>query len=107
MTGAVPSPFWLIPVAVIWGFFAGGVDIALFEGLIDSIPVDQRVVYSAINSTFANLTVLIGPLLGIALAEIVGMRATLCVAGAVCLGGAVLYYALAGDHTKQVARASS
>lgn len=100
LTGAVPSPFWLIPVAVIWGFFAGGVDVALFEGLIDAIPVDQRVIYSAINTTFANLTVLIGPLLGIALAGAIGMRATFEVAGAVCLIGALLYYALAGMRTR-------
>ena len=106
LTGAVPSPIWLIPAAMIWGFFAGGVDIALFEGLIDAIPVDQRVIYSAINTTFANLTVLIGPLLGIALAEIVGMRATLCVAGAVCLVGALLYYALAGARPARAAQSS-
>jgi MFS family permease len=100
LTGAVPSPIWLIPVAVIWGFFAGGVDVSLFEGLIDAIPADQRVIYSAINTTFANLTVLIGPLLGIAFAEVIGMRATFVMAGAVCLIGTLLYYALAGMPTR-------
>ena len=98
LTGTVPSPFWLIPVAIVWGFFAGGVDVSLFEGLIDVIPASQRVIYSAVNTTFANLTVLIGPLLGIALAELIGMRATFGVAGAVCAIGTLLYYAMAGSR---------
>jgi MFS family permease len=88
----------LIPVAVIWGFFAGGMDVSLFEGLVEAIPADQRVIYAAINTTFANLTVLIGPLLGIALIEVIGMRGTFYVAAVVCLAGALLYYALAGTR---------
>ncbi|MCC6791076.1 MAG: MFS transporter [Thermomicrobiales bacterium] len=99
LTGMVPSPLWLIPVAVIWGFFAGGVDVSLFEGLIDVIPADQRVVYSAINTSFVNLTVLVGPLLGIALAGIIGVRATFGVAGVICAAGALLYFALASVRT--------
>jgi MFS family permease len=95
LTAIVPSPPWLIPVAVLWGFFAGGVDVGLFEGLIEAVPADQRVVYAAINTTFANLTVLIGPLLGIALVAAIGMRGTFWVAGAVCVLGALVYYALA------------
>jgi MFS family permease len=98
LTGAVASPIWLIPVAVIWGFFAGGMDVSLFEGLVEAIPADQRVIYAAINTTFANLTVLIGPLLGIALIEVIGMRGTFYVAAVVCLAGALLYYALAGTR---------
>jgi MFS family permease len=95
MTGFVPSPLWLIPVAIIWGLVAGGVDIALFEALVDSIPVDQRVIYSAINMTFANLTILIGPLLGIGMATVIGTRPTFVFAGVCCAAGAVMYHAFA------------
>jgi MFS family permease len=94
LTGFVPSPFWLIPVAIVWGFFAGGVDVSLFEGLIEVIPPDQRVVYSAINTSFVNLTILVGPLLGIALAGLIGARATFGLAGIVCAIGALLYASL-------------
>lgn len=100
LTGAVPSPLWLIPVAIVWGFFAGGIDVSLFEGLIDVIPADKRVIFSAVNTTFANLTILIGPLLGIALAELIGMRATFGVAGAVCASGTLLYLVLTGTQRR-------
>jgi MFS family permease len=103
LTGLVPAPIWLIPVAILWGFFAGGMDVSLFEGLIDAVPVDQRVLYAAVNTTFANLTILIGPLLGIALVEIIGMRATFGVAGLACLVGSLLYYALTGVRTRSTA----
>jgi MFS family permease len=94
LTGIVPSPVWLIPIALIWGFFAGGMDVSLFEALIDSIPADQRVMYAAINTAVANLTILIGPLLGIALIELIGIRPTFGVAGVCCLAGALLYQIL-------------
>jgi MFS family permease len=100
LTGFVPSPIWLIPVAVVWGFFAGGIDVSFFEGLIDVIPADERVTYSAINMTFANLSILVGPLLGIALVEVIGLRATFLVAGALCLAGAALYTVLARPRTR-------
>jgi len=87
LTGLVPAPAWLIPVAILWGFFAGGMDVSLFEGLVDAIPADQRVLYAAVNTTFANLTVLV---------EVIGMRATFGVAGVACLVGSILYYWLTG-----------
>jgi MFS family permease len=103
LTGLVPAPVWLIPVALLWGFFAGGMDVSLFEGLVDAIPADQRVLYSAVNTTFANLTLLIGPLLGTALVEVIGIRATFGVAGAACLAGSILYYRLTGVRERSPA----
>lgn len=93
-TGLAPSPIWLIPIALIWGFFAGGMDVSLFEALIDSIPTDQRIMYAAINTAIANLTILIGPLLGLALVSLIGIRPTFGIAGVCCLGGTLLYRAL-------------
>jgi MFS family permease len=105
LTGLVPAPVWLIPVAILWGFFAGGMDVSLFEGLVDAIPADQRVLYAAVNTTFANLTVLIGPLLGIALVEVIGMRVTFGVAGVACVAGSILYYVLTGVRPRSPALA--
>jgi MFS family permease len=92
LTGLVPSPFWLVPVALVWGFFAGGIDVSFFEGLVDAIPADQRLTFAAVNTAFANLSILIGPLLGILLVELIGMRTAFFVSGAVCLVGAFLFY---------------
>ncbi len=96
LTGFVPSPLWLAPVAIVWGMFAGGIDVSFFEGLVDVMPADQRVAYAAVNTTFANLSIFVGPLIGIALVELIGMRATFFVAGGVGLLGAWLYYSLVG-----------
>jgi len=94
LTGIAPSPIWLIPIALIWGFFAGGMDISLFEALIDAIPADQRIMYAAINTAVANLTILIGPMMGIGLVALIGIRPTFVVAGMCCLAGALFYQIL-------------
>lgn len=91
LTSITPSPIWLIPVAIVWGLFAGGIDVSLFEGLIDTIPVDERVLYAAINLTFTYLTVLLGPLIGIVSVSVIGIRATIGLAGVACLTGALLF----------------
>jgi MFS family permease len=50
--------------------------------------------YAAINTAIANLTILIGPLLGLALVSLIGIRPTFGIAGVCCLGGTLLYQAL-------------
>ena len=93
-TALVVSPEWLIPAAAIWGLGAAGIDIGFFEGLLRSCPPDRRAGSAAVDAALANLTIFVGPLLGAALAAVVGIREAFVVSGALCVVGTALFYRL-------------
>jgi MFS family permease len=95
VTALITDPIWLIPAALLWGLFASGIDVAFFETLLRTIPVNQRAVFIAINSSFANLAIFVAPLAGTLLADVVGLRPALITAGVLSLVGTVLMVALA------------
>ncbi|MGN6810022.1 MAG: MFS transporter [Thermomicrobiales bacterium] len=108
LTSLVPSPIWMIPVAMVYGTFAAGIDISFFEGLLEASPPEQRASFAAVNASFANLAVLVGPLAGTAVADWLGIRAGFIAAGGLCLAGTALFYVLAsggGRREPQLARA--
>lgn len=95
LTPLVQVPIWLIPVAMINGVFAAGIDISFFEGLMEASPPEYRASFAAVNASFANLAIFVGPILGTAVAGWFGIRAGFVIAGACCLVGAALFYWLA------------
>lgn len=95
VTAALPDAIWLLPAALLWGLFASGIDVAFFEALLRTTPVDRRAVFIAIDSTIANLAVFGGPLLGALLGDVIGLRAALVLAGVLSLAGTALMVALA------------
>lgn len=90
LTALVNAPVWLIPVAVVWGFTAGGIDITLFEGLLRISPAATRTSYVAINTVIANLAVFLGPILGSFVSDGIGIRPAFFVSMAVGVVGAAL-----------------
>jgi MFS family permease len=95
LTPLVQVPIWLIPVAMINGAFASGIDISFFEGLMEASPPAHRASFAAVNASFANLAIFVGPILGTAVAGWFGIRAGFVIAGACCLIGAILFHFLA------------
>lgn len=95
LTALITTPDLLIPVAVVWGAFAAGIDIAFFEALLRTCPPDRRTSFVATNTAFANLAVFVAPLTGTLLADVLGIRAVLVLAGAISLAGAGLFYVMA------------
>jgi MFS family permease len=82
LVGPGASLFWLLPAALIWGLFAGGIDVTLFEGLLRSAPADRRAQFVAINTLLANLVAFFGPILGATLAGWISIPPVLFAAGA-------------------------
>lgn len=95
LTAAVFDPIWLVPLALLWGVFASGIDVAFFEALLRTTPADRRAVFVAIDSTFANLAVFVAPLAGALLADLIGLRPALVLAGGLSLAGTALMVLLA------------
>src|SRR4029453_2920500 len=84
------------PAALIWGLFASGIDMSLFEGLLEVCPADRRGAVVAVNTFVANLIAFVAPLLGAWLAELFGIRPVLYLAAAFHLAavGAVVYLSI-------------
>ena len=95
LTALVTTPEMLVPVAVVWGAFAAGIDIAFFEALLRTCPPDRRATFVAANTAFANLAVFVAPLTGTLLAGLMDIRLVLVLAGVLSLAGAVLFYTMA------------
>jgi MFS family permease len=94
VTGLSPSAAWLVPAALVWGFFAGGIDMSFFEGLLKTAPREHIPSYAALNTVFANIAALAGPMLGAFLSEELGIQTAFFVAGALHFVGVVLAWRL-------------
>jgi MFS family permease len=92
VTAFVGAPAWLVPAALVWGFFASGIDITIFEGLLRISPQKNRTAYVAINTVLANLAIFLGPIFGSLVSDAIGIRPAFFVAAAVGVLGAFLVY---------------
>src|SRR5439155_13383992 len=93
-TALVRDPIWLVPVALIWGAFASGIDVSFFEALLRTCPPDRLQTFIGINSAVANLVIFLAPIGGTLLATVVGIHLALAIAGAVSLVGSGLFYTM-------------
>jgi MFS family permease len=91
-TGLVRDEIWLIPVALIWGAFASGIDVSFFEALLRSAPQERLQTFVAINSSLANFVIFVAPLAGTLLADAIGIHVALFLAAAISLLGTFLFY---------------
>ena len=64
LTGLADRPELLLPAALIWGIFASGIDVSLFEGLILVTPDDRRPRFVAVNTALANIVAFAAPIVG-------------------------------------------
>jgi MFS family permease len=101
VTAVTPNQFWLLPAALLWGFFAGGINISFFEGLLGTTPPERRPSFAALNAAFANLAVFVGPILGSALLEWFDIQFAFFAASALHLVGAVLCWRLGVGKTEE------
>jgi MFS family permease len=95
LTGAAPSVEWLIPAALIWGLFASGIDVSLFEGILEVAPTDRRHQFVAVNTFLANVIALVVPLAGAIAAAVMGIPAVLFAAGILHFASVIMVWYLA------------
>ncbi len=81
LTVTIPSMEWLPVVAALWGFAGSGMDIGLFAMMMALSPEDKRPRFVAATYMLSSFTSFVGPLLGAALAESLGVRACLLIGG--------------------------
>lgn len=74
-----------------WALFAAGVDLVLFDELMKTIPRRFGVTFASVDTTLVNLATIGAPLMGAALAELLGIETALRIGTLVSLGGCVLF----------------
>jgi MFS family permease len=94
-TAFVQQEIWLVPVALIWGTFASGIDVSFFEALLRSSPPERLQTFIGINSSLANLVIFVAPIGGTLLADLIGIRVALITAATIGLIGTGLFYTFA------------
>jgi MFS family permease len=94
LTAAVPTIEWMIPTSILGGFCWAGCNLALFNILLTVCPGEHRPTYIALYTALINVTAFLGPLLGAALADWIGIRPAFLVSGAIRLLGLVFFWRL-------------
>ncbi len=94
LTALAPSVEWLLPAAALWGLTVGGIDIGLFDMLLISAPPGRLPSFAALAQMLTNVALAVGPLLGAALAGLVGIKTALLVIGALQLAGTAFFLLL-------------
>jgi hypothetical protein len=84
---------WPIPIyAGISGVFQAGLNLVLFDELMKRIPMEYTASFVAVAQSLQYLSSIVAPLLGTALADLIGLNLALMVGGGVSLVGFALYY---------------
>lgn len=85
-----------LTLILIWGVLINlvnpGVNLSHFNLLIEQCPPERRASYMAFFSSVMNAGAFVGPMLGVALSEVIDVRWVLLIGGAIRLGGAVMFH---------------
>jgi MFS family permease len=92
LTALVKTQILLPVVALVFGLFVTGIDLAFFDTLLHICPTEKRASFVAINLLFADLAVFVAPMAGSLLTRWVDIRTLFFVAGAFHLVALVLFW---------------
>ena len=87
-------------------FFQAGLNLVFFDELMKTVPPDQAPTFVSLAQNLRYLSVVIGPLLGTALADRIGLAGGLYVGAAVRFAGFLLF-ALQGGVIHQLVKKRS
>ena len=90
------SAFPNLTAILVWGVLINlinpGINLSHFNLLLKLCPDERRASYIAVFSTIMNIGAFVGPMIGVALSGLLGIRLVLLIGGAVRLTGAMLFY---------------
>ncbi len=103
VTGLSTSVEWLLPAAVIWGVGVAGIDIGLVDMLLATCPEGRQPTFIAIGNLLASAESFAGPLIGAALAPLIGIQTALLLSGLLVLASLVCFSLLPNREQEQAA----
>ncbi len=92
LTALVRTQTLLPLVAIVFGFFVTGIDLAFFDTLLHICPAKKRASFVAVNLVFADLALFVAPMTGSLLTRWVDIRTLFFVAGGIHLLALVLFW---------------
>ncbi|MEI6308291.1 MAG: MFS transporter [bacterium] len=95
---SVNSLWPLLLFNLVAGFGWSGFNLISFNTLLETCPLGARERGIAIYNFFMNLTAILLPLLGVALADWIGIRWALAVGATLRLGGVAYFFSTGRDH---------
>jgi MFS family permease len=99
-TALSPSAEWLIPAAIIWGIFVAAIDIGIVDMLLLVCPPGRQPSFAAAANLLASIENFIGPLVGAALAQVIGVQMALITAGVLQILSGV-FFMLLPSHAQE------
>ena len=93
-TALAPTALWLLPAALLWGIFVAAIDIGLVDMLLLACPEGRQPTFIGLANVLASAELFIGPLIGAALAEAIGIPAALIVSGVLQIMSGVFFVLL-------------
>ena len=92
------SLFPNLTAILVWGVLVSvinpGVDLSHFNILLKLCPEDRRATYIAFFAAVMNAGAFVGPMIGVGLSELWGIRPVLLIGGSIRLAGALLFHIL-------------
>jgi MFS family permease len=93
-TSLSPSAEWLLPAAVVWGIGIAGIDLGLVDMLLATCPEGRQPSFIAIGNLLASAEGFVGPLIGAALAPLIGVKGALLLSGVLIIVSVALFFLL-------------
>lgn len=85
------SPYEIIAISGVSGFFSAGLNIFMYMALISFLPADKKAEYIAINGVISNISLSIGPIVGTQLSNIMGTTPVFFIGTIIRFIGTCLY----------------
>lgn len=83
------------------GSIFSGINLSLFNYLLEVIPEDRRTTYIATYTTAVNCSSIVAPMIGVALLQAVGFRNTFLISAGLRVLGSLLYHGLHHIENRQ------
>lgn len=96
LTALAPTMEWLLPAAVVWGFTIAGTDLGFFDMLLAICPNGRQPSFAAASNMLVSVATTLGPLLGAALANLVGIHSALLITGVLQVASVTFFLLLPG-----------
>ncbi len=82
----------IVLISVFAGIFQSGVDLVFFDELMRRIPDDRSAIFVSVAQSIQYLSTIFSPLIGSALADVIGLPVALFIAAAIRMAGFLLFF---------------
>ncbi|MEE4194065.1 MAG: MFS transporter [Anaerolineae bacterium] len=86
-----PNLTWILVIHGIWGLIVPSIGLSSQSAFLQVLPADAREAGQALHSTVQNASMFVSPLLGVAIAEVIGIPTTLLIFAGVRLLGSFMW----------------